>query len=243
MEFCERIAAARKAAGLTQEQLGEQIGVTRQAVSKWESGQVVPDALTVARMCEVLHVSADHLLLGIEQDLAPEPPEPSGPQLCPCCGREVPGRFCSTCGYIMPSQPERGPRYAVILRQQRLTPPSPEETQTLVKSLNKYCGAPEDYALMCLEQLSEYGTMIPIRRDLPDLAVQWIASHLDQNFFQIVIVEDAGETDDALVLKPSAMELPPPAPTGKEKAPLGFWGMVGAIALGIVGALVLLSLF
>lgn len=242
MEFCERIAAARKAAGLTQEQLGEQIGVTRQAVSKWESGQVVPDALTVARMCEVLHVSADHLLLGIEQDLAPEPPEPSGPQLCPCCGREVPGRFCSTCGYIMPSQPERGPRYAVILRQQRLTPPSPEETQTLVKSLNKYCGAPEDYALMCLEQLSEYGTMIPIRRDLPDLAVQWIASHLDQNFFQIVIVEDAGEADDALVLKPSAMELPPRV-KDKEKEPLSFWGLVGAIALGIVAALVLLSLF
>lgn len=38
MELKDRIAAVRKAAGLTQEQLGELVGVTRQAVSKWESG-------------------------------------------------------------------------------------------------------------------------------------------------------------------------------------------------------------
>ena len=49
MELHERIAAVRKAAGLTQEQLGELLGVTRQAVSKWESGQTVPDTVTVAR--------------------------------------------------------------------------------------------------------------------------------------------------------------------------------------------------
>ena len=39
MELNERIASVRKAAGLTQEQLGELVGVSRQAVSKWESGQ------------------------------------------------------------------------------------------------------------------------------------------------------------------------------------------------------------
>ena len=38
MELHERIAVIRKAKGLTQEQLGELVGVTRQAVSKWESG-------------------------------------------------------------------------------------------------------------------------------------------------------------------------------------------------------------
>ena len=50
MEWNDRIAQMRKAAGLTQEQLGELVGVSRQAVSKWESGQTVPDALTVARL-------------------------------------------------------------------------------------------------------------------------------------------------------------------------------------------------
>ena len=38
MELNDRIAAVRKAAGLTQEQLGELVGVSRQAVSKWEAG-------------------------------------------------------------------------------------------------------------------------------------------------------------------------------------------------------------
>lgn len=38
VELKERIALARKQAGLSQEQLGEKLGVSRQAVSKWESG-------------------------------------------------------------------------------------------------------------------------------------------------------------------------------------------------------------
>lgn len=38
MELYERISLARKKAGLSQEQLGEKLGVSRQAVSKWESG-------------------------------------------------------------------------------------------------------------------------------------------------------------------------------------------------------------
>ena len=38
MELHERIALARKQAGLSQEQLGEKLGVSRQAISKWESG-------------------------------------------------------------------------------------------------------------------------------------------------------------------------------------------------------------
>lgn len=68
MELKDRIAAVRKAAGLTQEQLGELVGVTRQAVSKWESGQTVPDAITVGRLCLALHVSADYVLLGREPE-------------------------------------------------------------------------------------------------------------------------------------------------------------------------------
>ena len=68
LELNERIAERRKAAGLTQEQLGALVGVTRQAVSKWESGQAVPDALMMAQICRALHASADYLLLGIEPE-------------------------------------------------------------------------------------------------------------------------------------------------------------------------------
>ena len=66
MELKDRIAAVRRAAGLTQEQLGELLGVSRQAVSRWESGQTSPDAATLAALCEKLRVSADYVLLGRE---------------------------------------------------------------------------------------------------------------------------------------------------------------------------------
>ena len=71
MELKDRIAQARKAAGLSQEQLGEKLGVSGQAVSEWESGAVSPDAAALAAMCRELGVSADWLLLGREPDGAP----------------------------------------------------------------------------------------------------------------------------------------------------------------------------
>ena len=71
MELKDRIAQARKAAGLSQEQLGEKLGVSGQAVSEWESGAVSPDAAALAAMCRELGVSADWLLLGEEPDGTP----------------------------------------------------------------------------------------------------------------------------------------------------------------------------
>ena len=51
MTLGERITLARKKAGLSQEQLGDQLGVSRQAVSKWESSQANPDVAYVAELC------------------------------------------------------------------------------------------------------------------------------------------------------------------------------------------------
>lgn len=109
MELKDRIAAVRRAAGLTQEQLGELLGVSRQAVSRWESGQTSPDAATLAALCEKLRVSADYVLLGREpgegQSTGPayEPPD-----TCPCCGRPVEGSICPSCGFTLPTTPPRG---------------------------------------------------------------------------------------------------------------------------------------
>ena len=73
MSLGERITLARKQAGLSQEQLGEKLGVSRQAVSKWESGQTNPDVTYVARMCRLLEVSSDWLLLRKLFGLSPSP--------------------------------------------------------------------------------------------------------------------------------------------------------------------------
>ena len=77
MQLNERMIRARKQAGMTQEQLGEALGVSRQAVSKWESGQANPDVTYVVKLCELFHLSADWLLLGKEQGKDGVQPEPA----------------------------------------------------------------------------------------------------------------------------------------------------------------------
>ncbi len=93
MELNERIIQARKQAGLTQEQLGEKLGVSRQAVSKWESGQANPDVTYIMEMCSLFDVSADWLLLGREATNAEA-------VRCAECGAaiHVDAAFCHKCG-------------------------------------------------------------------------------------------------------------------------------------------------
>ena len=58
----ERIAALRKEHGLTQEELAERLGVTGQAVSKWENGNAAPELPLFTKLVELLDGSADDLL-------------------------------------------------------------------------------------------------------------------------------------------------------------------------------------
>ena len=62
MTLGEKIAAARKAAGLTQERLAEKLDVTYQAVSTWERNENVPDTKKLAALAEALGGSIDDLL-------------------------------------------------------------------------------------------------------------------------------------------------------------------------------------
>jgi tellurite methyltransferase len=52
----------RKALGLTQEALADRLGVTFQAVSKWETGQNLPDTATLPRLAQALNIGVDNLL-------------------------------------------------------------------------------------------------------------------------------------------------------------------------------------
>ncbi|MBQ8248208.1 MAG: helix-turn-helix transcriptional regulator [Lachnospiraceae bacterium] len=62
MILADKIIDLRKKNGWSQEELGEQLGVSRQAVSKWESMQTVPDINKIIAMAEVFEVSTDYLL-------------------------------------------------------------------------------------------------------------------------------------------------------------------------------------
>lgn len=234
MELKDRIAAVRRAAGLTQEQLGELVGVTRQAVSKWEAGQTVPDALTVAKLCEALHVSADYVLLGREpeEQAIPEPEEPYVlPDTCPCCGHSVEGTICPGCGYPLPDTPPRGRRYAVLATSQYYA------NEYAMDHLVRFCGMGQAQAQRTLQlgTLSE----VVLRRGLTDDAAQYLASHLNRDLFpEVRVVVDEGEPEDTLRARPDSMHLPERAQANG----VGFWGVVAAVAL-VMLAMLVLSLF
>ena len=76
MEFGTALASARKARGLTQEQLASRLYVTRQAVSRWERGEVVPGIDMIKLIATVLDEPLSHLL-------------------------SMPDHFCQSCGMIL----------------------------------------------------------------------------------------------------------------------------------------------
>lgn len=60
----QRIAKLRKASGMSQENLAEKIGVSSQAVSKWENDQSCPDISLLSQLARLLGVTVDTLLTG-----------------------------------------------------------------------------------------------------------------------------------------------------------------------------------
>ena len=71
MRLAEKIFNERKRLGLSQEQFAEQMGVSRQAVSKWESGQSMPDLDKLVLMSQIFGVTTDYLLKE-DGDVIPE---------------------------------------------------------------------------------------------------------------------------------------------------------------------------
>lgn len=66
MNIGERILKLRKEKGLSQEELGSVLGVSRQTVSKWETGESNPDLDKIIPMCDLFEIKADELLRGEE---------------------------------------------------------------------------------------------------------------------------------------------------------------------------------
>ena len=60
--ICENLSTLRKKYGFTQEQVAEKVGVSRQAVAKWESGDTVPDIMNCVSLARLYGVSLDDLV-------------------------------------------------------------------------------------------------------------------------------------------------------------------------------------
>jgi len=71
LEIANRLYEYRKNAGLSQDQLAEKIGVSRQAVSKWERGEASPDTDNLIALSEVYNVTLDELIKGKKNEDTP----------------------------------------------------------------------------------------------------------------------------------------------------------------------------
>ncbi|WP_411676046.1 helix-turn-helix domain-containing protein [Caproicibacter sp.] len=72
MEFADRLQKLRKCRGLSQENLAQEMGVSRQAVSKWESGQSLPETEKMIALSDLFGVSLDTLIKGAKEDKSEE---------------------------------------------------------------------------------------------------------------------------------------------------------------------------
>ncbi len=73
MTVSEKIYTLRTRLGLSQEELAEKLGVSRQSVSKWETGQSVPDLEKIIKLADLFGVSVDEL---VREEERPQPPQP-----------------------------------------------------------------------------------------------------------------------------------------------------------------------
>lgn len=89
--FADRLRDARKAKRYSQTEVSRMLGVTQQAVGKWETGRSTPDPQTVARLAEILDTTAD-ALLGLQQ-------APTAAPLWAARLQPLYGEPCPRCGY------------------------------------------------------------------------------------------------------------------------------------------------
>lgn len=62
MKLSEKLLKLRKARGMSQEDLAEELKVSRQAISRWESDETMPDAANILKLSDMFGVTTDYLL-------------------------------------------------------------------------------------------------------------------------------------------------------------------------------------
>ena len=100
MKLSEKIYTCRKKAGWSQEELASRLGVSRQAVSKWETGEAEPEVAKLRLLAQVFEVSIDWLL-SEEAEEAPSAGRASQPR--PELSEQLPGivgRLFRRYGYL-----------------------------------------------------------------------------------------------------------------------------------------------
>ena len=102
MSLNEKIAWYRREKKLSQEELAAQVGVSRQAVSKWELAEASPDVGKLLALAKAFGVTTDHLLNEDEEPERPAPPRPApeAPVSLPPPPPSGQGQFSNLPGFI-----------------------------------------------------------------------------------------------------------------------------------------------
>lgn len=237
MELHERIALARKQAALSQEQLGEKLGVSRQAVSKWESGQTNPDVSYIAEMCRLFGVSSDWLLFGEAQA------QFSAPARCPGCQAIVTGldKYCPNCGRNLSAPAE--PTYAMVLRNGAYIARAPAVVAALSVTGLFPAGSPLSQPVA---EKSVNIDHIPflMARGLTHKQIEQIQEKINaidcysSHLFAFYPDDDGASPEELLKKIPVATGGPPPKPS----EPLSFGMTVLAVAVAVVLGILIVGL-
>ncbi|MDR0898354.1 MAG: helix-turn-helix domain-containing protein [Oscillospiraceae bacterium] len=96
MTFGEKLQSLRKQKGLSQEQLAAQMTVSRQAVSKWELGESMPDTENIIQLSRLFAVTTDYLLHEEYADAEPIPAATPAPPT----SRRIAAFVCLAVGFL-----------------------------------------------------------------------------------------------------------------------------------------------
>lgn len=97
MKLSEKIVQLRKSQGLSQEELAEKLNLSRQAVSRWESGTAQPDAGNLWQLSRLFGVTADYLL--DEEQESPKVPAAAPAKPHRTNGKEIAGGCMAMLGF------------------------------------------------------------------------------------------------------------------------------------------------
>lgn len=102
MKLEEKIVLCRKKAGLSQEELAEKLAVSRQAVSRWETGAALPNLEKLIELSRLFSISLDYLLLEERTEPEARPADPKTEPRCSVKERRRKFRIClgASCGIL-----------------------------------------------------------------------------------------------------------------------------------------------
>ena len=107
----------------------------------------------------------------------------------------------------------------------------------LHQQLMRFGGRTEEEARETLTRMQTFGEghldRVLLRRDLPRSAALWIAAAMRKDY-GLRIVADDGFSDEHLLDAPEALALPEAHKPEGSKSGIGFWGVVGAVVLGLL---------